>query len=260
MKHLPNILTLANLFFGCIAITFVLNAPTFLTSITGEEYTPVMALEQIYWGSIFIALAAVMDVFEGLAARLLKVESAIGKDLDSLADVVSFGVAPAMILFKFLWWGYMSEPGAMETSMWVTAPAFLIPCFGALRLARYNQSSGDQKGSFIGMPIPAVGLLVASLPLIQWFPGAWDISSLLINRWVLYVLIIVLCYLMVSKIRFFKWKPVGKGISTWMPQIIIALVVIIGFPFLKFGVIPIAFALYILLSLLPKNKNLQSQI
>ncbi len=103
MKHLPNICTLANLFFGCTAITFILNAPAFLNTITGEDYFPVLGMEQMYYGSLFIALAALMDVLDGFAARSLKVHSLIGKDLDSLADVVSFGVAPSMILFKLLW-------------------------------------------------------------------------------------------------------------------------------------------------------------
>lgn len=260
MKQIPNIITLSNLFFGCVAITFILSAPTFLTSVNGEDYTPVMAPAQLYWGSFFIGLAALMDVFDGLAARLLKIESTLGRELDSLADVVSFGVAPSMILFKLLWMIYMSEPGAMETSMWVTAPAFLIACFGAFRLAKYNLSANEQKTNFVGMPIPAVGLLIASLPLVIWFPGSLDISLLFINRWVLYAIIIVLCYLMNSKILFFKWKSAGKGVSAWIPQIIIALVVIIGAPFLKFGVIPIAFIVYVLLSLLKKKKPLEINI
>ena len=147
----------------------------------------------------------------------------------------------------------MSEPGAMETSMWVTAPAFLIACFGAFRLAKYNLSSNEQKTHFVGMPIPAVGLLIASLPLVLWMPGSWDISFLFINRWVLYGIIFVLCYLMNSKIHFFKWKPAGKGFAAWIPQIIIGLVVVVGFPFIKFGVIPIAFVFYILLSIMKKK-------
>lgn len=253
MKQIPNLITLANLFFGCVAITFILTAPSYLTTLNGEDYTPVMAPAQLYWGSFFIALAAVMDMFDGLAARLLKVESALGRELDSLADVVSFGVAPGMILFKLIWMIYMSEPGAMETSMWVTAPAFLIPCFGALRLAKYNLSSSEQKAYFIGLPIPAVGLLIAALPLVLWLPASWDISYLFINRWVLYGIIIALSYLMNSKVRFFKWTPTEKGLAAWTPQILLALTIIVGFPFLKFGVVPVAFVLYVLLSLFKKK-------
>jgi CDP-diacylglycerol--serine O-phosphatidyltransferase len=259
MKHLPNTLTLANLFFGCIAIAFILNAPAFLDTVTGETYYPVMGMAQIYWGSVFIGLAALMDVLDGLTARLLKVSSPLGKDLDSLADIVSFGVAPAMILFKFLWWSYMSEPGALETSMLVTAPAFLIPCFGALRLARYNQTATAQKNYFSGMPIPAAGLLVAALPLMIWFPSAWDITPLLKNRWMLYLLIALLCYFMVSNIKFLKWKASGKGIAAWWPQMLFLLVIVVGFPFLKFGVVPLAFVLNVLLSIIyPQSKAIDN--
>lgn len=260
MKQIPNLITLSNLFFGCVAITFILTAPTYLTTVNGEDYAPVMAPVQLYWGSFFIALAAIMDMFDGLAARLLKVESALGRELDSLADVVSFGVAPGMILFKLLWMIYMSEPGAMDTSMWITAPAFLIPCFGALRLAKYNLSSAEQKAYFVGLPIPAVGLFIAALPLVLWLPASLDISSLFINRWVLYGIIIVLCYLMNSKVRFFKWTPDGKGLAAWTPQMLLALTIIIGFPFLKFGVVPVAFVLYILLSLFNKKSTPQVSI
>ena len=252
MKHLPNICTLANLFFGCIAIAFILNAPAFLTTINQEEFHPVLGLEQMYWGSIFIALAALMDVIDGFAARSLKVSSLIGKDLDSLADVVSFGVAPSMIVFKLLWLAYMSEPGALDAPLLATTPAFLLACFGALRLARYNQTSSMQQDYFSGMPIPAAGLIVACLPLISWYPTKYDFNGIIMNKWFLYLLVALLCLFMVSKIKFLKWKAPGKGIGAWWPQIIILLVLAAGMPFLKFAIIPVVFVLYILFSLVYK--------
>lgn len=255
MKHIPNICTLANLMFGCIAIIFILDAPAFLQTTTGEEFYPVLGLQQLYWGSIFIGLAAVMDVLDGLMARMLHAFSPIGKDLDSLADVVSFGVAPSMILYKFLWFAYMKEPGALSTPLIVLAPAFLVACFGALRLARFNQSSAQQQRYFIGMPIPATGILVASLPLIYWFPATYSIGFIFEQRWPLYGLIVLVCYLMVSKIRFFKWMPSGKGIRAWWPQILIVVVLLAGFPFLRFSVVPLAFLVYILLALIPRKEQ-----
>ena len=253
MKHIPNICTLANLFFGCIAIAFILNAPDFLGTVNGEEFYPVLGLEQMYWGSLFIGLAAIMDVFDGFAARSLKVHSLIGKDLDSLADVVSFGVAPSMILFKLLWFAYMSEPGAMDAPMLATTPAFLVACFGALRLAKFNQTSTQQQNYFSGMPIPAVGLLIASLPLINWYPTPFNIAAIMTDKWFLYAVIALVCYLMVSKIKFLKWKASGKGIGAWWPQILMVLALAIGAPFLKFAVIPIVFVLYILCSIVYKH-------
>ncbi len=259
MKHLPNICTLANLFFGCTAITFILNAPAFLNTITGEDYFPVIGLEQMYYGSLFIALAALMDVLDGFAARSLKVNSLIGKDLDSLADVVSFGVAPSMILFKLLWFAYMSEPGALDAPMLATTPAFLIACFGALRLATFNQTSGKQQNHFVGMPIPAVGLIIASLPLIRWFPSPVNIDALLQNKWLLYILIGLLCFFMVSKIKFLKWKAPGKGIGAWWPQILMVAALAAGAPFLKFAVVPVVFVLYILLSMVYRYPQVEEQ-
>ena len=253
MKHLPNICTLANLFFGCIAIAFILNAPSFITTVNEEEFRPVLGLEQMYWGSMFIALAALMDVFDGFAARSLKVHSPIGKDLDSLADLVSFGVAPSMILFKLLWLAYMSEPGALDAPLLATTPAFFLACFGALRLARFNQTSSAQQDYFSGMPIPAAGLFIAALPLIKWYPSALNVDGLLMNKWFLYLLIALLSFLMVSKVKFLKWKAAGKGVAAWWPQIILLIALFAGWPFLKFITIPLIFILYTLLSLIYRH-------
>lgn len=249
MKHLPNICTLANLFFGCIAIAFILNAPAFLNTVNEEEFRPVLGLEQMYWGSIFIGLAALMDVLDGFAARRLGSSSPIGKDLDSLADVVSFGVAPSMILFKLLWLAYMSEPGALDAPLLATTPAFLVACFGALRLARFNQTSNQQRDYFSGMPIPAAGLIIASLPLISWYPTHINLNGLITNKWFLYLLIALICFLMVSKIRFLKWKAAGSGMGAWWPQIVLLIVLAACIPFLKFAAVPVVFILYIILSL-----------
>ncbi len=259
MKHLPNICTLANLFFGCIAIAFILNAPSFLTTVNEEEFHPVLGLEQMYWGSMFIALAALMDVFDGLAARSLKVFSFIGKDLDSLADLVSFGVAPSMILFKLLWLAYMAEPGALDAPLLATTPAFLMACFGALRLARFNQTSTSQKDYFTGLPIPAAGLVIASLPLINWYTTSINVTGLLMNRWFLYIVIALVSFLMVSKIKFFKWKAAGKGLGSWWPHILMVIVLAIGIPFLKFAVVPVLFVLYVLFSLIYKYPKPQPE-
>jgi CDP-diacylglycerol--serine O-phosphatidyltransferase len=203
MKHLPNLLTLANLFCGCIAIAFILNAQPFLANFANGEQYWVYGTQQAYMGSLFILGAAIFDMLDGMAARALKVYSPIGKDLDSLADVVSFGVAPSMILFKMLWGAYMSGPNALDVPMLAMTPAFLIACFGALRLARFNTTSTEQKTSFIGMPIPAVGLFIATLPLITLY-NPMNLGSLLQGKWMIYAIIGVLSWLMVSRIRFFK--------------------------------------------------------
>jgi CDP-diacylglycerol--serine O-phosphatidyltransferase len=248
MKHLPNLLTLGNLFCGCIAISFILGAQNFTTTFNAMDFIEVPGIEQPYWGSVFIVIAAICDLLDGYTARALKVFSPIGKDLDSLADIVSFGVAPSMILFKMLWAAFMVQPGAMDVSMLAMSPAFLVACFAALRLAKFNITASDQKNSFIGMPVPAVGLFVASFPLINWY-NPFGIAQYFYNYWVLYLVIGVLCWLMVSKVRFFKLMPVK-----W-PQIALAVIAVAGISLLKLAAVPLIFLSYIVLSFIYKPKE-----
>ena len=259
MKHLPNLLTLANLFCGCIAIAYILTAQPY-TSLSIKEGMPtwdwVYGREQMYMGSIFIGIAAVCDLFDGLAARALKAFSPIGKDLDSLADVVSFGVAPSMILFKFLWDASMGEKNALDVNMLGMAPAFLIACFAALRLAKFNITSEQQKNYFIGMPTPAVGLFVGSLPLVMWYSPmniTHFVAPILQSKLSLYLTIAILCWLMVSKLKFFKLMPGKKGKANMWPQLVLVILSVIMMPFLQIAVIPFAFVLYVLLSLIYKQ-------
>jgi CDP-diacylglycerol---serine O-phosphatidyltransferase len=252
MRHLPNLLTLANLFCGCIAIAFILNSQPFLAGYNGEEYW-VTGTEQAYWGALFIGIAAVCDMLDGFAARALKVFSPIGKDLDSLADLISFGVAPSMILFKMLWAANIAQPNAMDVSMLAMAPAFILACFAALRLARFNITSTQQSSSFIGMPVPAVGIFVASFPLINFYNPPLGLQ--LQNKWVLYLIIAILCWLMISRIRFFKFMP-----SQWKPayfwrQLVIILITAAAIPMLGVAAILPAFAAYIILSLVTQPKE-----
>lgn len=261
MKHLPNLLTLANLLCGCMAIAFLVSQP-FLTE--GNQYW-FIGTEQSYWASVLIITAAIFDMLDGFAARALNVFSPIGKDLDSLADVVSFGVAPSMILFKMLWASYMADENALDVSMWAMLPAFLIACFGALRLARYNVTTDTQKSSFIGMPIPAVGLLIATFPLIDWYSSGIAgnkpnqmgiyIIGLLRNKWVLYLLIGMLSWFMVSKIRFFKLLPSSFRIANTWPQIVLILGTLVAIPALKFAAALVTFILYVILSFVYKPKE-----
>lgn len=249
MKHLPNILTLGNLFFGCMAIVFIFHAPPFVQESVGNEIW-VSATSQMYYGSICIFLAAICDFFDGFAARALQAHSPIGKDLDSLADVVSFGVAPSMIFAQFLWAAFMKAPNAMQVSIWSMSPAFLIACFGALRLARFNVSPSSTK-YFTGVPIPAVGVFAASLPLITFY-NTLNLRNVIINKWSLFLMIALLCFLMVSKLKMFTLKLNTLKFSENKAQYIwLALSLPAAF-LLKFAVIPFSFILYILLSLLFK--------
>lgn len=193
-------------------------------------------------------------MFDGLVARALNVFSPIGKDLDSLADIVSFGVAPSMILFKMLWASYMTEPGALDVSMLAMSPAFLLACFGALRLAKFNITSMEQKAFFIGMPIPAVGVFMAFLPLINWY-NPMGLGQLLQNKWIIYLLIALFSWLMVSKIRFIKFMPAKWQPAYYWPQALIIAGGLAAIPFLHVAALPFAFILYLLLSFIYKPKE-----
>jgi CDP-diacylglycerol--serine O-phosphatidyltransferase len=249
MKHLPNIITLGNLFCGCIAIAFILNSQPFISEVNGQQYW-VVGTTQAYYGSLFILIAGILDLLDGMVARWLGVTSAIGKDLDSLADVVTFGVAPSMIFFKMLWAAWMQHPKAIDVSMWAMAPAFLLACFGALRLARFNNSPSTT-AYFTGVPIPAIGLVVASLPLIN-LHNPLGIGEKLQNPWLIYGVILLLSGLMVSKLRLFTLKFSQFSIAKYWPQLTWLLLSIIFIPFLKILTVPLSFLLYIALSLAHK--------
>lgn len=252
MKYIPNLLTLCNLIFGCFAIAFTLSAPSYLNTSDDVNYFPVLGIQEIQWGSICIFIAAFFDVLDGLAARVLKAHSSIGKDLDSLADMVSFGVAPSMILYQFIWCSYMAEPGALDTPMWVLVPAFGVAVFAALRLAVFNQTAAEQTATFKGLPVPAVGILVACLPLVAMYQSS--MQELLLNRWYLYIFVAILCFLMVSNIRFFKWQG-KKSLSSWMPQILVAVAMIAGIALLGIIGVYVGFVVYVLLSIFYTSKN-----
>ncbi|MGI9192325.1 MAG: CDP-alcohol phosphatidyltransferase family protein [Chitinophagaceae bacterium] len=243
MKHLPNLLTLSNLVCGCIAIAFILRAQPYVND---DQYW-VVATTQAYYGSIFIAIAALFDLFDGMAARWLGVFSPIGKDLDSLADVVSFGVAPSMILMQMLWAAWIQKPNALDVSMVAMVPAFAIACFAALRLARFNQSE-PTTAYFTGVPVPAIGLVVASFPLINLY-NPLGIGTAMQNPWLLYAIIAVLSGLMVSNIKLFTLKLSGLGFAQNKAQYIWLLLSLIAIAFLKVLAIPFSFILYLLLSI-----------
>lgn len=253
MKHIPNLLTICNLVCGCLAIVYILNAPSFLNTVDYETFRPVIGVHQILWGSVFIGLAAIFDVFDGMAARVLNAHSYIGKDLDSLADVISFGVAPSMIMYQLLWSAYMSEPGAMDIPTVVFLPAFALAAFAALRLARFNQTNTQQKFYFIGMPVPATGIVVAALPVMMYFEPQY--VSFLSNRWVLYIIIALLAFFMVSNLKFLKWKSSGVGLKAWWPQIVIAVVFGVSYALVGMVAVLIAFVVYVLLAFVYKHED-----
>ncbi|RBL92606.1 CDP-alcohol phosphatidyltransferase family protein [Chitinophaga flava] len=246
MRQLPNIITLCNLFCGALAIICVLHAPEYHVDLNGNDYT-VTNPEPIYWASALVVLAAIFDFFDGLVARLLRVQSPMGKELDSLADAVTFGVVPGMMLYRLLRSAYYQLPDAFEVSMVNLAPALLVPCFAAYRLAKFNLDT-RQTENFIGVPTPAVGLLVASFPMIVLY-NPYNLAHWLQNIWVLYAIIAVLCYLMVAEIPMLSLKVKEKSLKANWTRLLLVVLVLVSVPFLNFATVPFIFICYVILSL-----------
>ena len=154
MKQIPNLFTLLNLLFGCFAIVVILQNGIAIQN-TAEGTQLIDIPEKIWMASFFIALAAVVDFLDGFVARLFNAQSEMGKQLDSLADVVSFGVAPSMILYQFLRMSFAKEENGIEISFVLLVPAFFVAAAAAYRLAKFNIDTSQQY-SFKGIPTPAV--------------------------------------------------------------------------------------------------------
>jgi CDP-diacylglycerol---serine O-phosphatidyltransferase len=254
MKQIPNIFTLLNLFLGCIAIVFALQTET-ISIFVGEDLSSHYNIpEKLSIASYLIFAAAVIDFLDGFVARLLGATSDMGKQLDSLSDVVSFGVAPSVILYQLLKISFIKEESGLDTSIVWLLPAFIVACAGAYRLARFNIDNSQSYG-FKGVPIPAAGLLIASFPLILHFGNSFiNVSDWLTNKWVLYVVIAIVSWLMVSTLPLMALKFKDFSIKNNLPKIIIAVIAIVAAILLQWLAVPVVFIAYIILSLLYKQK------
>ena len=248
MKQIPNIFTLFNLFFGCIAIIFALQTNAVVIYLNDQYNSSFNIPEKLTWAAFCIIIAAVIDFLDGFVARLLKATSSMGKQLDSLSDVVSFGVAPAIIIYQLLRFGFATEENGLNASILWLLPAFILSCAAAYRLAKFNLDE-TQTLFFKGVPVPAVGLLIASFPLILHFNTISNINGLLINKWFLYILIIVLSYLMVSNIRMMSLKFADFTLKNNIPKVTLLIIAVITAIFLHWIAVPIVFIFYILLSI-----------
>ncbi|MCC9166656.1 CDP-diacylglycerol--serine O-phosphatidyltransferase [Pontibacter harenae] len=231
-KHIPNAITCLNLFTGCIALFFAFE---------GELIT----------SAYLVGVAAVFDFLDGMVARVLKAYSEIGKQLDSLADVVSFGVVPGTIMFGLLFGAGASIAGISES--YVPFFGFLITIFSALRLAKFNIDT-RQTSSFIGLPTPACSIFVASLPLIMEHDSLLAFE-VLINPYVLIFLTVVLSYLLVAELPLFALKFKNLAWKDNSIRFIFLGLSIILLALLKFTAIPLVIVLYILLSVLNKSTS-----
>ena len=227
-NNIPNAITSLNLLFGCLACIAAFHC---FDTMCGTE------LKGYQWAFILIALAAVADFCDGLVARALHAVSNIGAELDSLADLVSFGLAPAMVLYNI-----MIEQGAGHWSL----VAMLLPVFGAIRLARYN-TDPTQGTVFTGLPIPANAIFW--IGFTAWY------ATYPTPLWMVVVLIVALSLLMVCNMRMFSLKMhnLSSLKENWAQylQVVatVAFVVLMGLR----GLAP-AIMLYVLLSIIKREK------
>ena len=258
-KNIPNLITCGNLLCGCLAI---------VSAFQGN----------LVWSAYLVGIAAVLDFLDGFVARLLKVHSEIGKQLDSLADMVTFGVVPGVIMFHLLQRSILMDKSfeavlsrdGLQDFIWVPYTGFLLTIFSCIRLAKFNIDT-RQSDSFIGVPTPANTILIASFPLILGLSG-WSQAStsiylfspeswlddstpglafqILLNKWFLLGITLIMSYLLVAelplfalKFKHFKWK--GNEIRFIFLGLSAALLILF-----QFTGIPFIIFLYIILSVI----------
>ena len=240
-KNFPNLLTLGNLFSGIMAIMLLLN-------------------ENYLWATVFVFVGLFLDFFDGFAARLLKVSGEMGKQLDSLADMVTFGVVPAFAMYQLMKSAFAEHGDTtlidyeslginLGLDTFFALPAFVIALFSALRLAKFNIDT-RQSDSFIGVPTPAVTFFVLSLLLIWDMNLNETIRLIMSTPWVLFVLTIVLSMLLVSEFRLIalKFKDFSFANNKYRFVLIgLSLILLLVF---KFVALPLIFISYLLISLI----------
>jgi len=238
LSFVPNTITLMNALSGCVSIVF---------AFTGN----------LTLSGLFILLAAVFDFFDGMAARLLHVSSAIGKELDSLADDISFGVAPSAIAFMLV--NQCLNPSGEDFSQLPVGTIllclipFVMAAFSALRLAKFNLDE-RQTDKFIGVPTPANAMLWASLPFIIKFNADGFVARYIVTPEVMLPLCIVMSFLLVCELplislKFKTWNFADNKIRYIFIAICAVLIVT-----MQFASIPVILAVYVLISVLDRGE------
>ncbi|MGB1309259.1 MAG: CDP-alcohol phosphatidyltransferase family protein [Oceanihabitans sp.] len=244
-KFVPNFITLLNLFCGCIAVLLAVNS-LFVAA------------------AAFVFLGVFFDFFDGFFARKLNVQSELGVQLDSLADMVTSGLVPGIIMFKLLTmasssngWQLNSWSTFMQWEGYRVVPMALfglcITLASAYRLAKFNIDQ-EQQTYFKGLPTPANTLLIISLPLILEYQNNDTINAIILNQWFLLALTGFSCYLLNAKIKLFALKFKNWQFKDNAIRYIFIVLCIVLLTVLQFAAIPLIILFYIILSLL-NNKN-----
>ena len=235
-NNIPNFITSLNLFCGCLSIILL------------SMHRPDLA-------GLLIFFAAVFDFLDGLAARILNAKSAIGADLDSLADVVSFGVAPGLIMYQLIRWGCIFHGFSGALTNFLPSFGLLIPILSAWRLARFNNDP-SQSENFIGLPVPANAMFFAAFTLMVTFKNNSILSfppiveEYLFSPVFLTIACIVMSLMLVSPVPLFSLKFKSLGWNDNKVQYSFLIVSILLIALLQMIAVPIIVLLYILFSVL----------
>lgn len=231
-KHIPNLITLINLFCGCVAIVFV----------SQQDYE--MAFYMVCLGIFF-------DFFDGFFARLFKVASPLGLQLDSLADMVTSGVVPGYVMFSM----FTNSAHELGTNSMIPFLGFIVTLGSCYRLANFNIDT-RQTDSFIGLPTPANALFILSLPLVLKFSDSLITLELLTNQWVLLIIALCSAYILNAEIPLFALKIKKFTFKDNVLQIVFLVISIVLLLLLQFSAVPVIIIIYILLSVI-NNKFLK---
>jgi CDP-diacylglycerol--serine O-phosphatidyltransferase len=218
LRHLPNLLTCCNLLTGSIGVVYLLQNP-----------------DGIVPAAWFVWIALAFDFLDGFTARVFKVASPIGKELDSLADVISFGLLPSVLVYTLL-----KQQTDITYLPWV---AFIIVVFSALRLAKFNIDE-TQTHFFRGLPTPANALFITGLPFLQGGPGAF-----MLYPYVLVAVAVIFSLLLVSRVELFALKFKDLTWKHNQIQFVFLMVCVLLVALFRFAAVPLIILSYILLSL-----------
>jgi len=235
-KHIPNIITLLNLASGCIALVFAFHR----------------AFEMAF---LFVALGIFLDFFDGFFARLFKVASPLGLQLDSLADMVTSGVVPGLVLYEMMISNLAADA---DTIQYFPYLGFIVTLGSCYRLANFNIDT-RQTDSFIGLPTPANTLFILSLPLVLKNTESLMVIEALTNQWVLLLIALLSAYILNAEIPLFSLKVKNFSIAKNAIQVIFLVLSLILVLLLHYLAIPMVIVLYIILSVI-NNKFLKKQL
>jgi len=231
-KHIPNLITLLNLFCGCVAVVFV------------SELNFEMAF-------FFVSLGIFLDFFDGFFARLFKVAGPLGLQLDSLADMVTSGVVPGFVMF----WMLKQGQDPTSASQYIPYLGFIITLGSCYRLANFNIDT-RQTDSFIGLPTPANALFILSLPLVIKYSDSLVILELLSNQWFLLAITLFSAFILNAEIPLFSLKIKDFTFKKNALQIVFLSLCVLLLIFFQYLAIPLVIITYVLLSVI-NNKFLK---